>query len=157
MRLDVSVNHIRLLPSRKYPGCQPVFCQCSHWLLPTFHYAKCGFLHMRWEVFYGEDGQETHPGSIRACQPWKECPQPAAYCEQVFKSLWQGKLQQQTTTSSSIPPLQFQWFNTAEDKASEIGWAVQRQMYLHSKPAVENPAPHPLPRPAPNPSSPWLA
>lgn len=72
MRLDVSINHIRLLPSRKYPGCQPAFCQCSHWLLPTFHYAKCGFLHMRRGVFYREDGQETHPGSIWACQPRKE-------------------------------------------------------------------------------------
>lgn len=72
MRLDVSINHIRLLPSRKYPGCQPAFCQCSHWLLPTFHYAKCGFLHMRRGVFYREDGQETHPGSVWACQPWTE-------------------------------------------------------------------------------------
>ncbi len=67
-----------------------------------------------------------------------ECSPPAADCEQVFKSLWQGELQQQTTKSSSILLLQFQWFNKDEDKASEISLVEGCQTYLHSKPAVGN-------------------
>lgn len=72
MRLDVSINHIRLLPSRKYPGCRSAFSQCFHWLLPTFHYARCSILHMRQGVFYRQDRQEMYPGSMWACQARKE-------------------------------------------------------------------------------------
>lgn len=56
MRQGESINH-------KYPGCQPESCCCSRWVFPTFHYAKCSF-------FKG-GSQQTHPGNISACQPWK--------------------------------------------------------------------------------------
>lgn len=138
MRLDVSVNHIRLLPSRKYLGCQLAFCQCSHWLLPTFHYAKCGFfLHARRWVFYKDGGQQTHAGSVLACQPRTESvPSQLLIVNRFFKSLWQGGLQKQTTTSSSILLLQFQWFDKAEDKASEISLAEGRRTSRRFKSAV---------------------
>lgn len=138
MRLDVSVNHIRPLWSRKYPGCQAAFCQCSHWLLPTFHYNKCSF-YARQGVFYREDGQETHPGSIWACQPWTDnIPSQLLIVSRFLKACDRLNCNSRQPHQPQPPSCNFSGSTRLKTKPLRSVWQVC-WMYLYSKPAVGNP------------------